>query len=284
MGIDANGLHGKSGRPFKVQSPLPAEATAQDYSLFGDNGKILTPEDAVSRRRDLMLMSIRDQGHKAPLVQLIFDDLAIQIIEGRLLPGHSINSVDLAAKFHTSRTPVREALVALERQRLVIIPARKRPYIAPVTWQHVRDIYLLRAALCGLTCELILDKYETVPLQDLWQWQEALEADARNGDIEGYFWHNVGFRLLEIKLTGSEDLYRSVADLGMRTLQFRHLSLSWPEKLEHYAGDHRRLLVAYKERDLNLARSLSQSLIMNGLKTIRSSEFFENVSDAPGGE
>ena len=71
----------------------------------------LTPESAMRDRRALMLMSIRDAGGHEPLAQDIFDALAIDIVEGRLRPGDTLNSVDLARRFGTSRTPVREALL-----------------------------------------------------------------------------------------------------------------------------------------------------------------------------
>jgi DNA-binding GntR family transcriptional regulator len=227
----------------------------------------------VSRRRELMLMSIRHVGDMTPLAQTIFDELAIQIVEGGLLPGDFIDSVGLARRFGTSRTPVREAVLALERQRVVVVPARRRPYIAHVTTQHVRDVYWLRASLFTLVSELILDNYSKVPLDALWTWQAALEDDARRGDIAGYFWHNVGFRLLEVKLCGSEDVQRIVSDLGMRTLQFRHLSLSDPAKLVRGAADHRRLLHAYEENDKEAATALSRGLILSGYRSMLQTGF-----------
>lgn len=242
-------------------------------SLRSTSGEAFTPEDAVDRRRELMLMSVRHLGDMTPLAQTIFDELAIQIVEGGLLPGDFIDSVGLARRFGTSRTPVREAILALERQRVVVVPARRRPSIAHVTAQHVRDVYWLRASLFTLVSELILDNYAKVPLEELWTWQEALEDDARRGDIASYFWHNVGFRLLEVKLCGSEDVQRIVSDLGMRTLQFRHLSLSDPAKLIRGAADHRRLLLAYEENDKEAATALSRGLILSGYRSMMQTGF-----------
>lgn len=252
--------------------------------LVRPSGELFAAADAVQHRRELMLMSIRDAGELTPLSQTIFDEMAIQIVEGRLLPGDPINTVELARRFGTSRTPVREALVALERQRVVVIPQRRRPYIAQATPRRVRDVYWLRAALVALVSELILDNYAQVPLEELWTWQAALEDDARRGDITSYFWHNVGFRLIEVKLTGSEDVQRIVADLGMRTLQFRHLSLSDPGKLMRSADDHRRLLIAYEERDKDATATLSRGLIMSGLRSLQQSSFVDPAGhrlDAP---
>ncbi len=258
--------------------------TAINHSLIGPSGEPFTPDNAVQRRRELMLMSIRDAEDKAPLAQSIFDELAIQIVERRLLPGARINSVDLAQQFGTSRTPVREALVALERQRVVVIPPRRRPFIAHATLRQVTDVYYLRAELFSLVCRFIIDNHERVPLDELWIWQEALEDDARRGDVEGYFWHNVGFRLIETKLSGSEDLQRILAGLGMRALQFRYLSLSQPGRLVRLAEDHRRMLIAYEERDTDVAIAMSRGLIMSGLRAVKQSGFVdssEQVLDAP---
>ena len=251
-----------------------------DFRLRDASGKPFLPDHAVRRRRELMLMSVRHAGEMTPLAQTIFDELAIQIVEGGLLPGDFIDSVGLARRFGTSRTPVREALLALERQRVVVVPPRRRPSIAHVTAQHVRDVYWLRASLFTLVSELILDNYANVPLDELWTWQEALEDDARRGDIASYFWHNVGFRLLEIKLCGSEDVQRIVADLGMRTLQFRHLSLSDPAKLVRGASDHRRLLIAYEEHDKEAAAALSRGLILSGYRSMLQTTFVAS-KDAP---
>jgi DNA-binding GntR family transcriptional regulator len=257
----------------------------QHHLLVGAAGAAIIPDNAVARRRDLMLLSIRDTGEKSPLAQSIFDDLAIKIVEGHLRPGDTINSVDLARQFGTSRTPVREALVALEAQRLLVIPPRRRPYIADLTWQQASDIYRLRASLFALAAEFILERHASVPLDELCLWQTALEQDARRGDVESYFWHNVGFRLIEIKLSGSEFLQRSLADLGMRTLLFRHSGLSQPERLKSYADDHRRLLMAYRERDLEVAVAMSRTLIMAGLKGLKYSRILDDnadLSDAGG--
>src|SRR3546814_1769546 len=63
------------------------------------------------------------------LVGRIAADVARAITEGRLTPGADLNSVELAARFGTSRTPVREALMLLEKEGLVEIPPRRRPRV-----------------------------------------------------------------------------------------------------------------------------------------------------------
>ncbi|MFB9127675.1 GntR family transcriptional regulator, partial [Paraburkholderia dipogonis] len=57
-----------------------------------------------------------EQGDASPVGEIV-DWVARGIIEGRLQPGDDLNSVDLAKRFNVSRTPVREALFVLNRER-----------------------------------------------------------------------------------------------------------------------------------------------------------------------
>ena len=64
---------------------------------------------------------IEFEDRKDSLVGKIAADVARAISNGTLAPGDELNSVDLAARFGTSRTPVREALMLLEKEGLVEI-------------------------------------------------------------------------------------------------------------------------------------------------------------------
>src|SRR4051812_28729118 len=56
------------------------------------------------------------------LVGRIANEIARAISDGSLEPGADLTSVELATRFGTSRTPVREALMLLEKEGLVEIP------------------------------------------------------------------------------------------------------------------------------------------------------------------
>lgn len=213
------------------------------------------------------------QGGGGSLVDRIVEDLAMQIIDGTLVPGADVNSVELAKRYATSRTPVREALLTLQREGLVEIPARRRPRVAPVTANQIRDVYEVRANLHGLVSELIVRK--APDLDVLWSWQAKLVADAERDDVDSYFWHNVAFRQAEAEVAGNAQLARTLSSLGLRTLQWRHVSLSLPGRLDRSVSDHDRLLLAYRDGDAHLAVAITKSIIMNGLKAIEGSGWVE---------
>lgn len=220
---------------------------------------------------DVLGRMLGDSRSDTSLVDKMVADLAMRIIDGRLPPGADVNSVELARRYGSSRTPVREALLTLQREGLVDIPARRRPRVALVTLAQVRETYEVRASLHALVSELIVRSADDAGLAILRSRHDQLRQDAERGDVEAYFWHNVAFRQTEAEIAGNRQLTRLLATLGLRTLQLRHLSLSFPGRLDRSVEDHERLLAAYADRDAPLAVALTRSIIMAGFRAIEAS-------------
>jgi DNA-binding GntR family transcriptional regulator len=238
---------------------------------------VLDPGTALANRKNVMLATLRSED-RASLARQIFDETAIAIIEGRLRPGQMVNSVDLAKCFATSRTPVREALVELERHGAVVVAPHQRPRVAQANLTQLRDIYELRASLFTLVSELIVDHCPAGRLAELWTWQAALEDDAARGNVDDYFWHHAGFRLVESQLTGNEELQRLISAMALRAMQVTHQSFSLPNRLEQSVADHRRLLRAYEEGDKDTAIAVNRLMIMTGYRALQGSRLVEDES------
>ncbi len=219
-------------------------------------------------RQELLFNALRGTGGSSSLAFAIFQEMAVGIVEGRLPPGEEVNSADLARRFSTSRTPVREALLLLEREGLVIIPPRRRPYVSPVAITQVREIYEIRASLYALVSELVVERATDDELCGLLAWQAMLQRDVDAGDVDGYFWHNVGFRNAEASLSKNGELQHRLSSLGLQMHRFRYLSLSLPGRLLHSLADHERLVRAYTERDAALAIAVTRSLVLRGYRAI----------------
>ena len=75
----------------------------------------------------------------------LVDDIACVVgcgdSRGPAPPGSDLNSVELARRFRTSRTPTREAVVILEKEGLVEILPRRRPRVADLSISEIREIY-----------------------------------------------------------------------------------------------------------------------------------------------
>ncbi|WP_329457432.1 GntR family transcriptional regulator [Streptomyces sp. NBC_01497] len=270
------GTAAESGPGAAAETGATAEAAA-------GTGQVGTERAEVVRTRALLDRPGLSAGEREILRVLgraedlgsvgsrIVVSLGAAIIEGGLRPGDDLNSVDLARRFHSSRTPVREALAVLEREGLVEIAARKRPRVRRLGIAEVREIYELRAELYGLVSRRIVRHCADGPLDALRTAQADLESAAADGDLERYFWLVVGFRNTEARLAANETVRGVLDSVGIRTLQLRHLSLSLPGRVETSVGDHRRLLKAYVDREADLAAALTRSIVRRGLAALEGS-------------
>jgi DNA-binding GntR family transcriptional regulator len=229
----------------------------------------LPMRDSLGRQE--LLRVLTRGGDEDGLVDALTVSIATEIIEGRLKPGDDLNSVELARSFSCSRTPVREALFALQREGFVEIPPRRRPRVAQFTIQEVRELYELRAILYGAVSRGVVARATEDDLERLRGHLASLEHATRRNDVDSYFWINVQFRNCEASITGNATLHRMLDSLGLRVLQLRHLSLSKPGRLARSFADHERLVRAYEDRDAELAVALTRSLVKRGLATIERS-------------
>jgi DNA-binding GntR family transcriptional regulator len=205
------------------------------------------------------------------VVDQILVSVGTAIVDARLRPGDDLNSVELARTFQSSRTPVREALLILEKVGLVEIAAHRRPRVRRLLLDEVREIYELRATLYALVSRRIVENATESDIAILRDIQGQQEAAADAGDLDRYFWLNVGFRNNEASIAGNSTVRRVLDSVGVRTLQLRHLSLSLPGRLRASVRDHARLLRAYEERDAGLAAALAQAIVRGGLRAIEGS-------------
>jgi DNA-binding GntR family transcriptional regulator len=209
------------------------------------------------------------------LVGAIAEAIACAIIDGRLLPGDELNSVELSKQLRTSRAPIREALLLLEKESLVEIVTHRRPRVKPIRLAQVRNLYQLRAALYSLVAELVVANASNDEIASLAENFKDLEKAAQDDDLDGYFWANVAFRNREVSICGNPDLEHILHSLGLRTLQMRHLSIAFPGRLTEALAEYRILLRAYSERDSLTASALNRSAVMRAFERLmtRAREF-----------
>src|ERR1700682_1077205 len=85
------------------------------------------------------------QGHS--LTSALRLELERLILDGEIKVGERLNETLLAARFKTSRGPLREALQALGEQGLVSFTRNRGAFIRRVSPAEAFDLYSVRAAL-----------------------------------------------------------------------------------------------------------------------------------------
>lgn len=81
------------------------------------------------------------------ITSIIADRLRDMLGQGKFTPGEQITEVAIAAAFHVSRGPVREALKRLSDQGLLVSERNRGVFVPVLSDDDVRDIYRLRGAV-----------------------------------------------------------------------------------------------------------------------------------------
>jgi DNA-binding GntR family transcriptional regulator len=221
------------------------------------------PTGSNLERFDAIIRRVLARGDEHPsLVIDIACTIGAEILDGVLPPESDLNSVDLARRFNTSRTPVREALVTLEKEGLVEIPPRRRPRVADHDRDEIREIYQARATLLGLVATEVCERATAGEIAELRAIVTGMEQAAASGDRNGYYWGNVLLHERFTELSGNRTLIRLLNSLVLRSLRFRRLTLARPERVRRSIADHSRLVTALEDRDTQLASAMATAVVL----------------------
>lgn len=102
------------------------------------------------------------------LKEAAFIQLRKAILEGKYVFGQKISEQDVAKEMGISRGPVREALIALERDGLVENIPQKGAYVIEMNTKDIEEIYTLRANLERMAVGLIINKLDSTDI-DIWE-------------------------------------------------------------------------------------------------------------------
>jgi len=117
------------------------------------------------------------------LRETVYEQLRADVISCKLAPGAEIREAELAARFDMSKSPVRDALMRLEREGLVITLPRQGYRVAPVSLGDVLDMFHLRAALERACIERIVARASDEELKTLDAFRDFVAADWEGGFI-----------------------------------------------------------------------------------------------------
>ncbi len=102
-----------------------------------------------------------------PMWEAVLAALRMAIIKGQLPSGTHLLELGLAERLGVSRGPVREALIRLEQEGLVINQPYRGKFVADISAQTIREIYSLRILLESFAADLCIDKLQPTLLQHL---------------------------------------------------------------------------------------------------------------------
>ena len=152
------------------------------------------------------------------LAEEVYRQVLDAVIRGELRPGERIVQERIADEIKVSRTPIREALLDLEREGILTRAGAAGFMVRTVTVQEVRDIYQTREAIEGHATRLVAERRDEVSLRRIEQTMET-EESMSVGSVEEYFHANRLIHRGIVEETGNEYLLAQLrSDMEPRIL------------------------------------------------------------------
>lgn len=200
---------------------------------------------------------------KKTLNQKVYQSIKNMIFDGELQGGDKLNEVDIANALGVSATPVRETFRMLSTEGLVEIIPYKGVFVREYTPEEIKSVYECRRALENLALELAIDKLEK---SKLLEFLETINEE--NAQISSYDVSNAIHDYI-LQTSGNKTLLELVDKLNYMLLHDRMQSAKDAKRKAEICKEHRELIKALIDKDLELSKKLMTEHIENGYEYIK---------------
>jgi DNA-binding GntR family transcriptional regulator len=185
-----------------------------------------------------------------PLIRgQIYDRIKREILLGNVPTGSRVLEGRLAKQLNVSRTPVREALHALEMEGFLESFPRVGYRVREITWEEAIEINEIRAVLEPLAARKAIESENRTYLDALQQVLVRSEAVAEQEELSSYLQYDTEFDEIIIKASGMRALLDVWATLRHRLRLYRMGAQSSVDtKLRSIKG-HKRIFKCLKAKD-----------------------------------
>jgi len=185
-----------------------------------------------------------------------YNEIKDRILMFELKPGEKIFEKDLVEDLKISRTPVREALLLLEKDRLVECDNRLGFMVRRIQPKEINEFFQIREMLEIYAAPLILDRITPEEInalnKNINQASVSLERSEYRKVVRLLMeFHDILWRSVKSKL-----FYQVISGLSNMFIWFRALTARNYEETKGSLATHRNMLNAIEQQDLKLFKSL----------------------------
>jgi len=204
-------------------------------------------------------------GRRAPLSDQIAESIRNMIVAGDLKPGERIVESRIARDIGVGQPTVREALVALEHQGLVVRKANQGCVVTSLTRAEICQLIRIRAELETLAVELAVEAASDAEIGKLRTITDKMKIAANERDTQHFFELDISFHQTLWRLSNNSFLPRLLEQTLSPLLAFlfiRNLRRNLDIDMMDSAQAHVEMAEAILTRDKETARRIAQEKLM----------------------
>lgn len=184
------------------------------------------------------------------LAERAYREIKRMVLENRVHGGEYLLEEDLARAVGMSRTPLREALVQLQNDGLVVIVPRRGVRVLPLTVDDMREVHDLMQWLESHAAHALADRPDrAVYVKDLRRIVTEMKRSLAAGDLEAWAKANDRFHVELVNAAGNGRLARICENLLDQSQRVRAFTLRLRKPPTRTTDSHASMLRAIEEGD-----------------------------------
>ena len=178
------------------------------------------------------------------------------ILNLQLIPNQKISELELVDILKIGKTPIREALILLAKEGLIVIAPQRGSFIAPINFSHVEEGREVRSILEEnihlqainimtkddiFACEMIIKKHALLPpdpITEHWNYDEIFHQEI-------------------YKICNKERTFHSIQLMNIDYNRIRILALVDLPKSQQIIEDHFTIIEAIAKKDVDLLKEIT---------------------------
>lgn len=181
--------------------------------------------------------------------QQIRQALENAIVDGRFAPGEKLDIDALIVEFACSRTPIREALQALEASGLVRVEPKRGTFVTELGVVELTERFEVMAELEALCARLAARRAAGADLERIRAAQAACEGAAATGDSDEYYHQNTAFHQAIYAASGNAFLEAEALRLQTMLQPYRRRQLQVRGRMLRSLHEHRGIVAHIEAGD-----------------------------------
>ena len=193
------------------------------------------------------------QNHR-PLREIVYEELKLLILTGKISPGMRLMEEELAEDMGVSRTPIREAIRKLEKEGLITIEPRRGAYVSQISTNDMVEILEVRQNMEGLAAALAAARMTDEEKAKLRQIALDYEIAVESGDMAEMIKCDTKFHHFIVEATKNKILIQMVEQLQELVLRFRYIYYDNFKRGEYMPIEHKAIYEAISSGDSETAK------------------------------
>lgn len=188
------------------------------------------------------------------LAEAIRIALIKDLASGELRPGHPIDEKELSARFSTSRTPIREAILQLAAQGFIVMSPRSGASVPKLSINILRDLLELLGELEGIAAGYAARRMKPEERRHLQQSVEDCAKAAAESDATAYERANAQFHQMIYEGCRNGALVEQIRMLRTRCAGYTVKRFESPGRMQRSVKEHQAVCQAILDANGDAAR------------------------------